>query len=199
MTRFTLQKAGACIYYHVRRPHSRGYGIHSPFVYRLVRDLLRRDGRAAEGSPLAERLAGWYGCAQRLPLEKLMAENPGGDNPAAENQVAENQVADNPAAVNPATESPMAEATSGMPSVCYEGSATALPALMPHLARCREHDTLVLDGIRHDEETFMLWRRMQHMPVVTVTIDLWDKGLVFFDRRLRQQQFTVYAPWETRQ
>ncbi|MBQ5996649.1 MAG: hypothetical protein IJL64_02145, partial [Bacteroidales bacterium] len=78
----------------MRRPHSRGYGIHSPFVYRLVRDLLRRGGRTSEGGNLSERLAGWYGCAQRLPLEKLMAENPGGDNPAAENQVA-----DNPAAV----------------------------------------------------------------------------------------------------
>ncbi|MBQ7214234.1 MAG: hypothetical protein IJS25_06860 [Bacteroidales bacterium] len=189
MTRFTLQKAGACIYYHVRRPHSRGYGIHSPFVYRLVRDLLRRGGRTSEGGPLAERLAGWYGCAQRLPMEKLMAENPATNNPAT----------NNPATERPAAERPMAEALSGVASVCYEGSATALPGLVPYFARCREHDVLVLDGIRQDEEIFLNWCRLRQFPGVTATIDLWDKGLVFFDRRLRQQQFTVYAPRRMRQ
>ena len=99
----------------------------------------------------------------------------------------------------PGAGNPTAEALPDTSHVCYEGSATALPALMPHLTRCREHDVLVLDGIRHDAETFMQWRQVQHMPTVTATIDLWDKGLVFFDRRLRQQQFTVYAPWKIRQ
>ena len=162
MTGFKLLKTGTCLYYHVRRPHSRGYGIHSPFGYRLVRDLLRRGGKASEGGRLAVRLAAWYGCAQRLPLEKLMAENPS-------------------------------------PAVCYEGSATALPGLMPHLGRCHGHDVLVLDGIRQDEATYGAWCTLRQMPSVTATIDLWDKGIVFFDRRLRQQRFIVYAPRRIRQ
>ena len=183
MTGFKLLKTGTCLYYHVRRPHSRGYGVHSPFVYRLVRDLLRRGGKASEGGRLAVRLAAWYGCTQRLPLEKLMAENPSGDNPAAEHLARENSATD----------------PTGAPAVCYEGSATALPGLMPHLGRCRGHDVLVLDGIRQDEATYGAWCTLRQMPSVTATIDLWDKGIVFFDRRLRQQRFIVYAPRRIRQ
>lgn len=153
MNRFHIQHTCRFLTYHLLRPHASGHGIHSPFVYRLTRDLLRRQGRCARtGGTLAGRLAAWYGCDRTVPWSG-----------------------------SPET---------GSPSTCYTADATVLPPDGPFF---HEKDIVVLQHIRRDETTCSNWQQWKQPPGVTVTIDLWHSGIIFFDRRLHRQDFTIYA------
>lgn len=69
MASFCFLKCRRWLAYHLFRPHRKGFGIHSPFVYRLTRDLFHKTRISnTYGSDLIRRLTTWYGMSASCAL-----------------------------------------------------------------------------------------------------------------------------------
>jgi predicted O-methyltransferase YrrM len=56
------------------------------------------------------------------------------------------------------------------------------------LPKTREGSILIFDDIHWSEEMEMAWKQIQHHPQVTVTVDLFFIGLVFFRKENKVKQ-----------
>ena len=54
-----------------------------------------------------------------------------------------------------------------------------------------EQSLFVIEGIRYNREMRQLWQEMQQHPCVGITFDLYDLGLLFFDRKKIKQDYIV--------
>jgi predicted O-methyltransferase YrrM len=61
--------------------------------------------------------------------------------------------------------------------------------LLPHIP---EQGILILDDIHWNNEMLEAWKEIKQMPEVTVTIDLFRMGLVFFKKNQAKQHFTLW-------
>lgn len=50
----------------------------------------------------------------------------------------------------------------------------------------------VFDGIRANKEMKSFWREVCHHPIVTVTVDLYSLGIIFFNPKLYKRNYIVY-------
>jgi predicted O-methyltransferase YrrM len=60
--------------------------------------------------------------------------------------------------------------------------------LLPHV---HEETVVVIDDIHWSREMDQAWQQIKQMPEVTVTIDLFRMGLVFFKKNQAKQHFTL--------
>lgn len=58
-------------------------------------------------------------------------------------------------------------------------------------ARTRGKSVFVVEGIRYTPEMTALWKRMQRDERVGITFDLYDLGLIFFDKTKIKQDYIV--------
>lgn len=58
-------------------------------------------------------------------------------------------------------------------------------------ARTRGKSVFVVEGIRYTPEMTALWKRMQQDERVGITFDLYDLGLIFFDKTKIKQDYIV--------
>lgn len=54
-----------------------------------------------------------------------------------------------------------------------------------------DRSVFVVEGIRYSTAMYRLWRDMQQENRVVVTFDLYDLGLIFFDRKKNKQHYIV--------
>lgn len=58
-------------------------------------------------------------------------------------------------------------------------------------ARTTPHSLFVIEGIRYNRRMVTLWKRMQRHERAGITFDLYDLGIVFFDRSKNKQDYIV--------
>lgn len=60
------------------------------------------------------------------------------------------------------------------------------------LKKAGEETVFVFEGIRSNRQMRMFWQNVCRRPEVTVTIDLYSMGIVFFNKRLHKKDYIVY-------
>lgn len=60
------------------------------------------------------------------------------------------------------------------------------------LAKVHDHTVFVFEGIKENRRMRELWQMVCSCPEVTVTIDLYSMGLVFFNKKLHKRDYIVY-------
>lgn len=67
------------------------------------------------------------------------------------------------------------------------------------LPRCRPEAIIIVDDIYWSKEMTLAWRQIIAHPSVSLTIDLYDVGIVFLNKALSRQNITYipykYKPW----
>ena len=58
-------------------------------------------------------------------------------------------------------------------------------------ARTTEKSVFVIEGIRYTSKMFALWKRMKQDEQVGITFDLYDLGIIFFDKTKIKQDYIV--------
>jgi len=144
---------------HFLTSHSR-HGTHSPFVYRLVDEVIYAPGK--EGEPrekvqrLISRLVSRFGPREVYRIGDPLPTQPLDFVIAAEDDV--------------------------------ETVASQLWQVWPQL---HVSSVLVLNGIYCNRQMRELWHTVLERPDVTVTIDLFRLGLVFFHKGQAKEDFRI--------
>lgn len=74
----------------------------------------------------------------------------------------------------------------------YIGTAASLHISPKVLLRHMSDDSvLVLEGIRQGKEARMFWKQIAGDERATITFDLYDAGIAFFDRRRAKQNYKI--------
>lgn len=185
-----------------RLRHRCGYGIHSPFAFTLVTDVVYNRHAYYAYAPLAqqrEHLCGRYSEKDDRLLFRL----------------ADHQRACRIAVVGEAMERTAAYLRAARPSA----SLTQWPAPASLATLLQRHDLIVvgaplathlsaddalfsahagetealivLHGIHHDAAARQLWQRLKASAAVTVTFDLHRFGLAYLRPQLNKQDYTI--------
>ena len=68
------------------------------------------------------------------------------------------------------------------------------------MQKCHEHSIIIVDDIYWSEGMSKAWKKIKKRPDVTLTIDLFDIGVVFFRKQLSKENITYipyhYKPWK---
>jgi predicted O-methyltransferase YrrM len=79
--------------------------------------------------------------------------------------------------------------------IFIDGNHRKIPVLN-YFRQCMEHINgnfiIVIDDIRLSEEMFEAWREICDEKRVTLSLDLFRMGIVFFNEKLKKQHFNVY-------
>ncbi|OIQ16234.1 MAG: hypothetical protein BM557_10205 [Flavobacterium sp. MedPE-SWcel] len=75
--------------------------------------------------------------------------------------------------------------------ISSEDTATAIPLLEQVVPNTNDNSTCVVGNIYATEETTRAWEAIKNHPDVTVTIDTYHLGLVFFRGGQAKQHFTI--------
>lgn len=165
--------------------HRRGYGVHSPFAYDLITQVLYTPGRYYADEWLDMQFPWW---ARKLHLRSIA----GGRLLFRLANRWQGQVMVAPDALP----YELAYLRAG-------GKKDSLMAKMPDetvdflylrqprvgdLEHLHEGSLLVVGNLRNNRD---FWRRLQHDERTRVTMDLYDYGLAFFDPKLQRQDYII--------
>jgi len=89
--------------------------------------------------------------------------------------------------------SPLAPVPGGVDAVyiSYKDMATTLTTFEDRLSNIHNNTVYIIDNLRLSPEMEEAWTSIKHHPKVTVTIDTYRMGIVFFRREQNKQHFTV--------
>ena len=192
-----------------RFPRRRGYGVHSPFAFDLITQVIFQPAPYYKYRELAD-------CERRLAREK-------GKSWLYEprrvrrllfrlvNEVQPDSVVDvgrlsaSSLYLRAAREAADYTAASSLEELFLERDVPVdflyvhqwqNPALVEEVfrlcaARSRSRSLFVVEGIRYSAAMHSLWKRMCADERVGVTFDLYDLGLLFFDRSMQKQHYLV--------
>ena len=60
------------------------------------------------------------------------------------------------------------------------------------LSKVHNDTVFVFEGIKENKRIREFWRSVCENPKVTVTIDLYSMGIVFFNKKLHKRDYIVY-------
>lgn len=186
----------------IRRPwiwfwrlrHRRGYGVHSPFAYNFISDVVYE--RTAFYSyrtlswlhPWWVRYMGLYPLTCRRMLFRLANYIHPRSMALVGNLPTEQAYLS--AAVPSARwidESELNQGKVDLIFVAREKQAEAL-ALLTHISA---QGALVMEGIHADEKALALWNLLKDDARTGVTFDLYTYGILFFNHQLHKQHYIV--------
>ena len=182
---------------HIRRPwvwlarvrKRRGYGVHSPFAYGFLRGVLLETSPYYAYSRLAQ-LHPWYQRhlltypmhCRRMLFRLANAVQPHTYRLVGELPLERSYVA---AAVPSARE--VSEGAAGLLVVSADEAQQAL-TLVPQMS---PSDAMVVEGIHRNRRNRNLWRALRSDDRTGISFDLYDYGILFFDRSRTKQNYIV--------
>jgi predicted O-methyltransferase YrrM len=82
----------------------------------------------------------------------------------------------------------------------HHASGPALSYFESIIKKCHDDSIIVLDDIHWSEDMTSLWEMIKKRPDITLTVDLYDFGIVFFKPTLSKQDIRYisfeYKPWQ---
>lgn len=185
--------------------HRCGYGVHSPFAFSFITDVVyekgsyycyrtlheqRRWGRNALSRRFSEkinrllfRIANY--CQPRTVVTF-------GATPSVDSYIAaarrSAQVVRCKAVANPSTALPESIDLLYVDADSAEVTEQIFTDVLPRL---EEQSVCIVMGISYSKEMKQLWQRLKMNEKVGITFDLYDLGVIFFDRKKIKQHYIV--------
>lgn len=192
----TLMARMKCLLVWLRRcRHSRGFGVQSPWAYRLVRYVINEHYPYYAYDDLAEssrkyavrwrKLAKLYfRLANYLQAEEWLTYT-------SYAKMYEKYIARgcNHCAVRPLRH--VTDIPDGMRVATVALKGDFKPICERLVASAHSDSLLILEGIHDDKRTLAYWRELMMDVRVGVTFDLYDCGLIFFDKKHHKRNYIV--------
>ncbi len=192
-----------------RFPHRCGYGVHSPFAFNLITRVIYehapyykyRELRQAEREQSARQPKGWRD--EPLRVKRLLFRLVNHTRPRLTVD------AGTPAAsalyLRAARQSADYTAASSLSELFLERGVTVdflyvhdyrHPEFVEEVfrvcaPRAAKESLFVVEGIRYTRQMHALWKRMQQDERTGISFDLYDLGLLFFDKTKVKQHYIV--------
>ena len=206
MSRTTLQRLWTWL---CRFRYRSGYGVHSPFAFRLITEVIHQEWpyyaytalMLEEKKRAARESAEWlreplrvkrllFRLANEVQADYLLDAGPSAASAlylqAARRKARYRQVSSADALSLP-PEEPLhllylhdADHPKWVERAFHHYASHALPRSL-----------FIVEGIGYTAAMQALWQRMQQDDRVGITFDLFDVGLIFFDRRMNKQHYKV--------
>lgn len=182
-----------------RLRHSHGYGVHSPFAFELITQVIRSNGQYYAYRTLAGHypaLHSWQNAhslaCHRFLFRLVNYVHPQllclGGHPS-ESVLAFMQAATPTANIVPVEAyAPMRQApvVVFLAADCPPQQAVAVAGSVP-----QGSSVCVVEQIHANAARRLLWERLRSMPQVGATFDLYDYGLLFYDQTRNRQHYLV--------
>lgn len=187
--------------------NGQGHGIHSPFVYTLIREVLndkqdhayypKQKGLYSEKSLDLKYLQLMARLVRYLNAKKILLLSSNKDQTIDYIHAASNQATLNSLEINPDIKTTLqtllkqASSAQSFPSYDFmflDVTMQPLPDgedLQALFSCCHEHTCFVISHIHGHEDSEKLWNNIKEAASVTITIDLFHVGLVLFRKEKR--------------
>lgn len=193
----------------LRFRHRCGYGVHSPFAFNLITQVIYestpyykyKDLEKEEKKPALEKDKNWkYESKKRKHLLFRLV------NYTQPNTIVDiGRLAASSLYLKAGREGADYVAASSLSELFLEADVPVdflylhhyrQPKLMEEafhlcLARITDQSIFVIEGIRYTPEMFALWKRMRQDEKAGVSFDLYDLGILFFDKTKIKQDYVV--------
>lgn len=193
----------------LRFRHRCGYGVHSPFAFNLITQVIYestpyykyKDLEKEEKKLALEKDKNWkYESKKRKHLLFRLV------NYTQPNTIVDiGRLAASSLYLKAGREGADYVAASGLSELFLEADVPVdflylhhyrQPKLMEEafhlcLARITDQSIFVIEGIRYTPEMFALWKRMRQDEKAGVSFDLYDLGILFFDKTKIKQDYVV--------
>ena len=177
-----------------------GYGVHSPFAYSFIKDVVYEHSRYYAYNELEKRRRkrrrGWHGLSPRG--DRLMFRIANRCRPAQASLIGVRSAltAEYVAAGSRKTLISIYPEASQMPAQAQEfvyaaPGADFLTAFHITAQSCSDRSFFAAAGIHASRKAQAEWREICADPRAVVTFDLHEIGLVFFNKKLNRQSYTV--------
>ncbi|MCD7721729.1 MAG: hypothetical protein LUI09_05820 [Prevotellaceae bacterium] len=183
MTKATVNLRNPLIWLR-RLPHRNGYGVHSPFAYDLLTEVIYSPGRYYDYAPLdaqftqSERLLSH----RRVAVNRLLFRLANRWQPQYICALGANDRQLNYLHKG-CSSATFTSKTSGKAELVYLGNS---PIQIPE--RVPNGSMLVIDHLQQRRE---LWQELLLNEQASITFDLYDVGIVIFDRKFQQQHYVI--------
>ena len=194
---YYLQRIGVWCW---RIRQRRGYNIHSPFAFQLVKGVIYQRGRYYAYERLHQERKG-----QALPErdDRLLFRLANDSQPrtalfvgldTADEQLYVAAACQKCTCYSAVTTEEALQQASKMGHIDFlflntsEPIAPLLDALLPYAG---SHALFIVYGIHRSRSTLQAWREWKKTEAVRVTFDLYWLGLAYFEARLNKQDYTI--------
>ena len=185
--------------------YSKGYGVHSPFAFSLIREVIGGNGEYYAFAPLLKECAVMKGGRSNSSKKNKMLfrlsnfvhpsvilvpydASPDGCRYMAEGcRSAVSRIYRDVATLRTA----IAEAGEATLLLDIEASALAAAYVAAASAEMNVRSVMIVDGIYRNKMMRRLWRDVVNDRRCILTFDLYDTGLVFFDPKYKKQNYKV--------
>lgn len=189
--------------------HRRGYGVHSPFAFNFITRVVYErtpyykyaELRALEKQMKHTRNAEWL--YESLRVKRLLFRLVNYSQPAT--VVDAGRLAASSLYLKAACEHADYVGATDLSELFLEAGVPVgflylhdyrNPAFMEDVfrvcaPRTTERSLFVIEGIHYTRNMTALWKRMQQDPRVGITFDLYDLGILFFDKSITKQDYIV--------
>lgn len=195
--------------------HRRGYGVHSPFAFRIITDVIYQRLPYYQYTELAQT-------ERRLQKEMRQNDAPAADDWLYESQKVKRLLFRLVNEVQPATLVDYGRLSASalyLKAACrraaYIGArrpeeihpeAAPIDFLYLHayrrpqemqqvfercIGRTRQRSLFVIEGIGRTSQMRKLWKSFKSHPQTGITFDLYDLGLIFFDKEKIKQDYII--------
>lgn len=189
--------------------HRRGYGVHSPFAFSFIKEVIfertpyyKYAGLRAQEKQLARR-EGWQVLYETLRVRRLLFRLVNYARPATVVDVG--TLAASALYLKAAREGADYVGASDLSELFLEADVPVdflylhdyhHPDLVEEVfrvcaPRATSRSVFVIEGIRYTHAMADLWRRLRQDERVGVTFDLYDLGILFFDHSRPKQHYIV--------
>lgn len=205
-----LKLALICPFIWLRRfRHRRGYGVHSPFAFNFITGVLfehaayykYKELRAHEKQLKRTKGSGWL--YEPLKLKQLLFRMVNYAQPSTVVDVG--RLAASSLYLKAACERADYVGATDLSELFLEAGASVdflylhdyrRPEFVEEVfnvcvPRTSEHSLFVIEGIRYTPAMTALWKRLQRHERVGITFDLYDLGILFFDKSMTKQDYIV--------